>query len=255
MKTVSKLLALTFLIVSLSACAGNAVSTQSEEDTLSSAYTQAAMTIGAPTSTLPATATAFPTIAITLNAPPTFAIASPTVQSTTSYSYTVSNSTANGCNDAAFLSDVSVADGTVFAPGESFTKTWEFQNTGTCDWNEDYLIVFSSGTDMDGETTEIDQDVLVGASGDISVSLTAPTTNGTYVGYWRMADEDGNIFGQSVYVMIVVSDSASTVTPTATLTEEATSTSTSIPQATETSTPLPTNTEVPTSTEESLSSS
>jgi hypothetical protein len=244
MKTISTFIIPALLTVVLSACAGNAVATQNE-DILSNAYTQAAMTIGVQTSTLPATVTAFPTATAMLNVvPPTFAAVSPTSQSLVSY--TVSNSTANGCNDAAFISDVTVVDGTVFAPGESFTKTWDFQNTGTCDWNEDYLIVFSSGTQMSGATTEIDQDVLTGASGDVSVSLTAPSTAGTYVGYWRMADEDGNLFGQSVYVMIVVSDSASTVTPTATYTEEATST----PQATETftPTPIPTETEVPTET-------
>ena len=59
---------------------------------------------------------------------------------------------------------------------------------------------------MDGETTEIDQDVFSGSVGDISVSLVAPDTEGTYIGYWKMADSDGNVFGQWVYVMIVVSD-------------------------------------------------
>jgi len=50
-------------------------------------------------------------------------------------------STANCGNNALFVSDVTITDGTVLAPGEAFTKTWRFQNTGTCDWDEKYTIV------------------------------------------------------------------------------------------------------------------
>jgi len=252
MKIISKFLIIIFLVTILSACGGNAIATQNE-DWVSVAYTDAAMTLGAQmqTSTPLATATLFPTAIPTLYVPPTFAeVLSPTAQSVTSYT---SYSTANGCNDAIYVSDVTIPDGTVLAPGESLTKTWEFQNTGTCDWNEDFLITFVSGTDMDGETTEIDQDVLTGSAGDISVYLTTPDTEGTYVGYWRLADSDGNAFGQSVYVMIVVSDDAATVTPTPTQTEEVTATteSTSTPEATETFTPttVPTAMETPVPTE------
>jgi len=263
MKTTLKFLIVTFFVTILSACAGSAATAQNE-DLVSVAYTDAAMTLGAQiqTSTPMATVTPFPTLIPTLYVPPTFAEAvSPTAQSATSY---ISYSTANGCNDAVYVSDVTIADGTVLAPGESFTKTWEFQNTGTCDWDENYLIIFTSGSAMSGETTEIDQDVLIGSTGDISVYLTAPDTEGAYTGYWRMANSDSSAFGQSVYVMIVVSDDASTLTPTATATatdtddDEVTSTPTptSTPQATatltstSTATTAPTNTSVPTATSE-----
>jgi len=254
MKIISKFLIVMSLVSILSACGGNAVATQ-EDDLVSSAYTAAAMTVEAQvTSTLPATATPFPTALPTLYVVPTSLPVSPTMQSVTS-SYT-SYSTANGCNDASYVSDVTIPDGTVLAPGESFTKTWAFQNTGTCDWDEDYLIIFSSGTAMDGDTTEIDQEVLVGSTGSISVYLTAPSTEGTYVGYWRMADSDGTAFGEAVYVMIVVSDDAAIVTPTPTTEEttDATSTTapTSTPEATSTYTPtsISTDTPIPTETEE-----
>jgi len=239
MKTISKFLILMSLVTLLSACSGNEIATQGE-DLVSVAYTDAVMTLTAaiPTSTPSLTVTPLPSTIPTLYVPPTFVeIASPTAQSVTSYT---SNSTANGCNDAIYVTDVTIPDGTVLAPDESFTKTWEFQNTGTCVWNEDYLITFISGTDMDGETTEIDQDVYSGSVGDISVSLVAPDTEGTYVGYWRLVDSDGSAFGQSVYVMIVVSDSVSTLTPTPTSTEEATATF--ISTSTLTATPLPTST-------------
>ena len=223
-----------------------ASTTQTEEAALSDAYTAAASTLSS--QEIFETPTAIPTTFATVtpfSLPSTIPATVVTVQSKVSYS---SASTANGCNDAVYVSDVTISDGTVLAPGESFVKTWEFQNTGTCDWNENYLITFVNGTDMDGETTELDQDVSTGATGDISVSLIAPESEGTYTGYWRLADEDGNVFGQSVYVMIVVSEDAATVTPTATESEESTSTSTSTPQNTDTPTPTSTPTELSTET-------
>jgi next-to-BRCA1 protein 1 len=123
------------------------------------------------------------------------------------------------------------------AAGESFTKTWEFQNSGTCEWNKDYQLTFVSGSEMHGETAEIDQDVSSGSVADLSVSMIAPASEGTYTGYWRLADEDGNVFGQSVYVLVVVSDEAATLTPTTTPT--ATARSTSAPTATPTQTSAP----------------
>jgi cell division septation protein DedD len=247
MKIHSKPIPLILLTFLLAACGAN---TAQEEAALSDIYTAAAATVGAQASS--AVPTAIRTIAATAT-PITFPTTTPmtvTSQSADSYS---SQSTANGCNDAVYVSDVTIPDGTVLAPSEAFVKTWKFQNTGTCTWDEDYLLTFVSGTDMDGETTEIDQEVSSGATGEISVSLIAPSSEGSYTGYWRLADESGNAFGQSVYVMIVVSDDASTLTPTPTSTTEAvesTPTSTSTPPATETSTPTSIPTATPTETSE-----
>lgn len=237
---------MTLILLTLLLASCGASTTQTEEAALSSAYTAAASTLSSqeifetPTATPTHFATTTP-----FSFPTTIPATVVTVQNKVSY---VSASTANGCNDAIYVSDVTISDGTVLPPGESFVKTWKFQNTGTCDWNENYLITFVSGTDMDGETTELDQDVSTGATGDISVSLIAPESEGTYTGYWRLADEDGNVFGQSVYVMIVVSEDAATATPTLTSTTqsvEATSTPTSTPQNTETFTPTSVPTEIP----------
>jgi uncharacterized protein YceK len=247
MKTILKFLVVISFVIVLSACGGNTNDTQSE-DLISVAYTNAAMTLSVqrqnntPTATLMPFSTTIPTLAVS----PTVGV----VVTSTARSAATNTpvSTANGCNDAVYVSDVTIPDGTVLAPGESFTKTWKFQNTGTCNWNEGYLITFVSGTNMGGVATTINQDVSVGATGDISVSLTAPNTVGTQAGYWRLADGSGNAFGQTVYVMIAVSGSASTVTPTLTQTGEMTATSepTLTPSVTATFTPTQIPTETPT---------
>jgi hypothetical protein len=38
------------------------------------------------------------------------------------------------CDLAQFIADVNVPDGTVFQPGETFTKTWRLKNNGVCTW-------------------------------------------------------------------------------------------------------------------------
>ena len=61
-----------------------------------------------------------------------------------------------GCVDG--LTFVSHPDGTGSAdnpiqagPGQRFTKVWKVKNTGTCTWDSNYELVFSSGATMGGQ--------------------------------------------------------------------------------------------------------
>src|SRR5512135_3113735 len=54
------------------------------------------------------------------------------------------------CDQAAYVRDVTIPDGTLFMPGTSFTKTWEIKNTGTCAWDGTYSIVFGNEGDIMG---------------------------------------------------------------------------------------------------------
>jgi hypothetical protein len=167
--------------------------------------------------------------------------------------------TASTCYNSAYVSDVTISDGTEMYPGESFTKTWKIRNSGTCTWPDDFTFVHVSGDDMDADDVTIDDDVVSGDNLSISVEMIAPDSEGTYYSYWAMADEDGETFGATIYVMIVVTDDASTSTPTSTYTStssSATSTSasyTATPTSVPTSTTAPTNTAAPTNTTEPTS--
>ena len=117
-------------------------------------------------------------------------------------------SLADGCNNSAYVSDVTVPDGTVFRPGVDFEKTWRLQNTGTCTWDDGYSLVFISGDQaLDPSNFAFDQSaefVEPGESADITVDLTAPNTAGTYTANYRMQSDTGSYFGQTVFVQIVV---------------------------------------------------
>jgi hypothetical protein len=100
------------------------------------------------------------------------------------------------CDWVAFVKDVTVADGTTFAPGEVFTKTWRLKNRGTCTWTPDYYLVFSSGSQMGGTTAvRLPAYVAPGQTVDVSVTLTAPNNAGPYIGYWMLRNASGTLFG------------------------------------------------------------
>jgi hypothetical protein len=147
------------------------------------------------------------------------------------------------CDDAAFVSDVTIPDNTVIQPGAGFVKTWSLRNTGTCNWTTSYAISFVSGNKMDGVITYLTKAVESGSTIEISIGLSAPTTPGTYTGYWRLKNADGNLFGELVYVQIVVPGSATATGTIATTASSATPT----PEITNTPLPTATETQVPTS--------
>lgn len=155
-------------------------------------------------------------------------------------------------NLAAFVSDVTVPDGTSKTAGSAFVKTWRIRNAGTCTWTPSYHLVFVSGSQMGGAaSTALADSVYPGESVDLSVNLTAPASAGTYTGYWMLDDGAGHQFGlgwhgySAWWVQIAVTVPASS-TPTATLAATATATNTSAPTATNTATA--TNTSAPTAT-------
>lgn len=108
------------------------------------------------------------------------------------------------CADSAFLQDVTIPDGTVLAPGQTFVKVWEFRNTGSCIWTTDFSLVAIKGEDMGGEKVNIDQLVRIKRNVYVAVTLTAPEEPGTYVGYWQLQDDYGINFGDKVAVRIMV---------------------------------------------------
>lgn len=109
------------------------------------------------------------------------------------------------CDDAIFVADVSVPDGTQMNPGQEFVKTWRVKNTGTCTWTRGYQIMWSYGDNrMGGQATALSSEVLPGAEAEISLLLKAPLSSGTYSGYWVLRNNNGFTFGQRLSVIITV---------------------------------------------------
>jgi len=101
------------------------------------------------------------------------------------------------CDRAAFVTDVTVPDGSDYSPGDVFTKTWRLKNTGTCTWTSGYDVVFDHGDQMGAPAAVQLTSGTVGTNQtvDISVQLTAPGSEGGYKGYFKLRNPQGVIFG------------------------------------------------------------
>jgi Ig-like domain from next to BRCA1 gene len=102
----------------------------------------------------------------------------------------------SACDKAQFVSDVTIPDGTLMAPGQTFKKTWSLRNVGTCAWTKSYQIVFFSGEQMGGPVAlNFAEDVPVGRTATFSVDLTAPSAAGSYRGFWMFKNASNQLFG------------------------------------------------------------
>lgn len=206
------------------------------EDEVNAVYTNAAATLAIQQMTLQAASpsvtptVATPTGTVTFTPQPLATL--PTSQGiSTSSSSSSGGSGAVGCNNSVFVSDVTVPDDTVMTPGQSFTKTWKLQNTGSCPWTTSFKVSFVSGNAMSGTTTALTTTVQAGQSGDISVAMKAPATTGDAIGYWILTNDSGQNFGSSFYVKIKVGGTSTTGTVTATATATATTAAVTAPAA------------------------
>ncbi len=118
---------------------------------------------------------------------------------------TPTGSLSSGGDQAEYVADISIPDGTDLAPDEAFTKTWRLRNAGTSVWTTNYALAFIGGAQMGGPNlVPLTQAVNPGESVDISVDLVAPLETGTYRGFWEMRDAGGNLFPNAVFVEIDV---------------------------------------------------
>ena len=124
---------------------------------------------------------------------------------------------------AEFVADVSVPDGTVFAPSEEFVKTWRLKNVGSTTWTTDYALVFIDGELMGAPASvPLPNAVAPEEIVEVSVNMVAPAEPGSYRGFWEIKADSGKIFGvgvnanEAIWVDIVVQSAlaAGTTPPT-----------------------------------------
>jgi len=131
----------------------------------------------------------------------------------------VGSGQSSACYGLTFVDDVTIPDGTQMTPGQSFTKTWKVLNSGSCAWEPGFVWNVVAGEAMGGVAVTLNQTVEPGRQFEFSVPMVAPTDKtGKLKGTWRLADANGNFFGEPPYVEIVIGNAtpAPTATPTAT---------------------------------------
>ena len=148
-------------------------------------------TFAAPTQIQPTT-TPVPQIVAAL---PTFT-AAPTIMSA---------ETAGPCsNDLTFISDLTIPDGTVFQTGATLDKQWSVQNTGTCNWDASYKLVWIGGDPLGADIEQALYPAKAGSQASLRIIFTAPLVEGIYESVWQASDPDGNVFGDPFSIKISV---------------------------------------------------
>jgi len=114
------------------------------------------------------------------------------------------------CKDVAILlRDVTIPDNTQVNAGGKFTKTWEFQNMGTCPWIN-YTVKFSTGDKINAPLSTPVPDTPPNEKVQVSMELTAPTVDGRYAGYFTLTNSSGGtvLIGteKTFWVKFVVGD-------------------------------------------------
>jgi hypothetical protein len=100
------------------------------------------------------------------------------------------------CDEAGFVSDGTIPNGTQLQPSSAFTKVWIVRNMGTCTWAEDYALVFSKGELMAGKSpVTLGRELAPGDTMEVSINLVAPATGGVYSSQWVLQNSTGETFG------------------------------------------------------------
>jgi hypothetical protein len=149
---------------------------------------------------------AVPTTSPTLTAEPS---ATPTVDTTATLE---TPAVANPCYNLLWIEDRSIPDGTNLKANEVFTKTWYVQNNGGCAWAPGFTFANFGGDLMEGEPLVLAEPIPAGAKRELSIELVVPSgQNGLIQSSWRMTDENGLFFGDTLSVNITVGDATTTI--------------------------------------------
>lgn len=118
-------------------------------------------------------------------------------------------------NEAAFVEDLTIPDGTVVGPGERLDKRWSVRNTGSCNWSAAYRLVPLGESEFSAPAEVALYPARAGELATLQVVLGAPASPGEYASRWQAMAPDGSLFGDPVFVFIVVEQATPTPEPTA----------------------------------------
>ena len=100
------------------------------------------------------------------------------------------------CDAMEFLGDVTYPDGSLVTRNNSFVKIWRIKNIGTCSWTPSYALVFFGGDAMSGPSAvALNGNVNPGETIELAATLSAPSKDGNYRGYWKLRNASGTLFG------------------------------------------------------------
>lgn len=110
----------------------------------------------------------------------------------------------NCTNNLSFVQDGTIPDGTKVQISASIDKRWEVNNSGTCNWTDQYRVRLIAGDPMGAEPVQTLFPARSGAHATLRIQFTAPAEIGRYRSAWQAYTPDGKSFGDPFYIEIVV---------------------------------------------------
>ncbi len=109
------------------------------------------------------------------------------------------------CTDSlTYVQDLTIPDGTTVSPGQAIDKQWLVSNSGTCDWDARYRLRLVTGTNLDAAIEQALYPARAGTQATLRILFTAPSDVGTYNSAWQALGPEGNPFGDTIYMQIIV---------------------------------------------------
>lgn len=192
------------LIFALTACGGKPAA--SPTSNVNDIYTQAAVTVAAGLTQTASMYTNTPLVSSTATTQP--ATQTPLITDTPQFTNTplvlntVVPTAQNSCDNMLYVTDVTIPDGTQVPAGSTFVKIWRVRNNGQCTWNTGYRLIYGWSSDSWKDirnsppaSVKLTTTVAPGAEYEISISLKAPTTTGSYMAAFRLQNDKGYNFG------------------------------------------------------------
>jgi hypothetical protein len=99
---------------------------------------------------------------------------------------------------------VTIPDYTVVAPGSSLDKQWLVQNSDSCNWDSRYRLRLISGDPLGASTEQALYPARAGMQATLRILFTAPLEGGEYVSEWQAYNPQGQAFGETVFIKIIV---------------------------------------------------
>ncbi len=108
-------------------------------------------------------------------------------------------------DDLDYVDDITIPDNTRLTAGQPFTKIWQVLNSGTCTWDGGYQWVYVAGEQFQASAAiSFPAIVQPGETFDIGLDMVAPTSAGSYQGWWQLQNPAGTLVGSDVYLLVEV---------------------------------------------------
>jgi hypothetical protein len=105
---------------------------------------------------------------------------------------------------ATFVADVTIPSGTAFPPGARMDKVWQVRNSGTCAWGVGYELVLVEGDDLGAPHSVPVPPTAAEEMADLAVTFWAPAETVPFTSVWQLQALDGQFFGPTLLLSIVV---------------------------------------------------